>query len=121
VKFARESDFIEHADLVAAVEQAADGVVITDTNGTIQYVNPAFPAITGYTREEVLGQNPRILKSGRLSPAVYEELWSTILSGRVWHGEVINRRKNGSLYTEEMQITPVRGSNGEIVSYIAIT
>ncbi|HEV3331599.1 MAG TPA: PAS domain S-box protein [Bryobacteraceae bacterium] len=111
---------IERAGLVAAVEQAADGVVITDTGGSIQYVNPAFTAMTGYTRDEVTGQNPRILKSGRHSREFYEEIWSSIRSGRVWYGEVINRRKDGTFYTEEMRITPVRNSEGEIVSYIAI-
>jgi len=116
----RESGIIERAGLVAAVEQAADGIVITDTNGNILYVNPAFTAMTGYTSEEAVGQNPRILKSGRHTPEFYEELWSTIRSGRVWHGEVINRRKDGSFYTEEMRIAPVRSSNGEIVNYIAI-
>ncbi len=111
---------IERAGLVTAVEQAADAVIITDTSGTIQYVNPAFTAMTGYAREEALGQHTRMLKSGRQPPAVYEELWSTILSGRVWHGEMINRRKDGAFYQEEMQITPVQGANGETVSFIAI-
>ena len=116
----RESDVIERAGLAAAVEQAADGVVITDASGKIQYVNPAFTAMTGYTGEEAVGHNPRVLKSGRQSAAFYEEMWSTIRSGRVWHGELINRRKDGTFYSEEMRITPVRGPDGEIVSYIAI-
>ena len=111
---------VDRADLVAAVEQAADGIVITDTAGTIQYVNPAFTGITGYTSEEAVGRHTRILKSGCQSRAFYEELWSTIRSGRVWHGEIINLRKDGTLYPEEMRITPVRDSDGEIVSYIAI-
>src|SRR5208337_1226394 len=116
----RESLTIERAGLVAAVEQAADSIVITDTSGKIQYVNPAFTAMTGYSSEEAVGQYPSILKSGRHPVAFYEELWNTIRSGRVWHGEVINRRKDGTLYDEEMRIAPVQGSNGEIVSYIAI-
>ena len=111
---------VERAGLVAAVEQSADAVVVCDTGGKIQYVNPAFTAMTGYGREETLGQNPRILKSGCQSPAFYQEIWDTIASGRVWHGELINRRRDGTLYTEEMRITPVRNSRGEIVSYIAI-
>jgi len=111
---------IERAGLVTAVEQAADGIVITDTSGRIQYVNPAFTAMTGYTSEEAVGQHTRILKSGRHPSEFYQELWNTIQSGRAWHGEVTNRRKNGIFYTEEMRITPVQGSNGEIVSYIAI-
>jgi PAS domain S-box-containing protein len=111
---------IEHAGLVAAVEQAADGIVITDTSGTIQYVNPAFSAMTGYGRDEAVGQNPRLLKSGRQSAAFYEGLWDTILSGKVWQGEVVNRRKDGTFYTEEMQIAPVCGAGGITTGYIAI-
>ncbi|MGA3133498.1 MAG: PAS domain S-box protein [Terracidiphilus sp.] len=116
----RADGAFEHAGLVAAVEQAADGIVITDTSGNIQYVNPAFTAMTGYTSDEVVGQNPRILKSGRQSAALYQELWSTILSGKVWHGEVINRRKDGTFYSEEMQIAPVYDPSGVTTGYIAI-
>jgi PAS domain S-box-containing protein len=94
--------------------------VITGIAGAIQYANPAFTALTGYTKAEALGQNPRFLKSGQTPAALYEELWSTIRSGRVWRGEVINRRKDGTLYREEMRITPVEGSPGQIVSYIAV-
>ncbi len=115
-----ETENIGRSGLVAAVEQAADGIVITDTGGIIQYVNPAFTAMTGYTGEEAVGQHPRMLKSGRQSPEVYQELWNTIRSGKVWHGEIVNRRKDGTFYPEEMRITPVRDPNGEIVSYIAI-
>ncbi|MGA3018189.1 MAG: PAS domain S-box protein [Bryobacteraceae bacterium] len=115
----RQAD-IERAGLTAAVEQSADAVVITNTSGEIQYVNPAFTAMTGYSFEEAAGQNPRVLKSGRHSPEFYKELWDTIASGRAWHGELSNRRKDGTFYTEEMRITPVRDSHGEIVSYIAI-
>ena len=111
---------IEHAGLVAAVEQAADAVLITDTAGKIQYVNPAFTTMTGYTSAEAVGQYPRILKSGRQSDALYQGLWNTVRSGSVWSGELINRRKDGSFYTEEMRITPVAGSDGRIISYIAI-
>ncbi|HYL75756.1 MAG TPA: PAS domain S-box protein [Bryobacteraceae bacterium] len=115
-----DSGMIERAGLVAAVEQAADGIIITDTSGKIQYVNPAFTAMTGYSSEEAVGQNPRMLKSGRQPAAFYGELWSAIRSGRVWHGELINRRKDGTFYNEEMHITPVQGASGEIVNYIAI-
>ena len=100
----REDCTIERAGLVAAVEQAADGIVVTDTDGNIQYVNPAFTAMTGYTRDEAVGQNPRILKSGREPAEFYKDLWKTIRSGGVWRGEVINRRKDGTFYTEEMRI-----------------
>jgi PAS domain S-box-containing protein len=116
----RAGGAIEHAGLIAAVEQAADGIVITNTCGTIQYVNPAFTAMTGYTRDEAVGQNPRLLKSGRQSAAFYQELWSTVLSGNVWQGELVNRRKDGSLYSEEMRITPVRDASHAITGYIAI-
>lgn len=110
----------EQAGLVAAVEQAADAVVVTDIDGRMQYVNPAFTAMTGYASDEALGQHTRMLKSGRHAGGFYQELWTTISSGRVWQGEVINRRKDGSFYTEEMRIAPVQGSSGEIVSFIAI-
>ncbi len=111
---------VERAGSVAAVEESTDAVVITDTTGKIQYVNLAFTAMTGYSREEAVGQYPRILNSGRQSPEFYKELWDVVTSGGVWHGELINRRKNGTFYTEEMRIMPVRGSHGEIVSYMAI-
>ena len=116
----RESDSIGRAGLLAAVGQAADGIVITNTSGKIQYVNPAFTTLTGYTAEEAVGQTPRILNSRHQSAAFYEELWNTIRSGRVWHGELVNRRKDGTLYSEEMRITPVVDTNGEIINYIAI-
>ncbi|MGA2849353.1 MAG: PAS domain S-box protein [Terracidiphilus sp.] len=113
-------DIVDHSSLFAAVEQAADGVVITGTNGLIQYVNPAFTAMTGYAREEAVGQNPRILKSERHPEPFYKEMWSTILSGRVWDGELTNRRKDGTLYEESMRIAPVRNSEGGTTGYIAI-
>ena len=115
-----ENEIFEQAGLITAVEQAADGIVITDTNGNIQYVNPAFTKMTGYSREEVVGKNPRVLKSGHHKPEFYEDLWKTIKAGQVWQGEMINLRKDGTLYDEEMRIAPVRSSTGEVVSFIAI-
>ncbi len=106
--------------LATAIEQIGEAVVITDRTGRIQYVNPAFTRITGYTAEEAIGRNPRILKSGIQNPAFYRQLWETILSGDVWRGELINRRKNGELYTEEMSITPVRDKSGTVSGYISI-
>jgi PAS domain S-box-containing protein len=103
-----------------ALDAAANAVVITDHNGTIQSVNPAFTALTGYTALEAVGQNPRILKSGKNDEAFYGNMWQTISSGQVWSGELTNRRKDGSLYTEDMTITPVRSADGAIVRYIAI-
>ena len=111
---------VEHAGLLEAVEQAADGIVLTDIRGNIQFVNPAFTAMTGYTSEEVLGQNPRLLKSGRMPEGFYRQLWNTILSGNVWQGDVINRRKNGTFYNEEMRVAPVRDARGKTTGYIAI-
>jgi PAS domain S-box-containing protein len=104
----------------AALESAANGIVIVDRSGTIQWVNAAFTRLTGYLPSEAIGQNPRILRSGMQDRGFYEKLWTTILAGQVWHGEVVNRRKDGSLYTEEMTITPVRSGNGEISHFIAI-
>ncbi len=104
----------------AALEAAANAIVITDASGNILWVNDAFTALTGYTAQEVLGQNPHLLKSGRHDEAFYRNLWQTISSGQVWTGELTNRRKDGSLYTEEMTITPVRSANGTIGRYIAI-
>ena len=105
--------------LAEAVECAGAGVLITDLEGKIQYVNPAFTALTGYSREEIVGRSTSLLKSGQHSKAFYDELWRTIRAGKSWRGEVINRRKDGSLYTEEMQIDPIRDSAGELKGYIA--
>jgi PAS domain S-box-containing protein len=104
----------------AALESAANGIVITDPEGTIEWVNPAFTELTGYQAEEAVGQDPRVLKSGKHPPEFYREIWDTITSGRVWHDEIINRRKDGSLYTEEMTITPVPGDHGETAHFVAI-
>jgi len=106
--------------LNSAVQAAANGVVITDTNGTIQWVNAAFTTLTGYSAEEAIGKNPRVLKSGQQSEAAYRELWNTVAEGRVWRGELINRRKDGTFYHEEMHITPVCDASGKITHYIAI-
>ena len=111
---------IDPASLLQAAEQAADGIVITDAQGTIQFVNPAFTAMTGYSREEAAGRNLRLLKSGFHPEGFYKELWNTILSGRVWHGEVTNRRKDGTFYDDEMRIAPVKDSKGVTTGYIAI-
>ena len=104
----------------AALGAAANSIVITDVTGTIIWVNAAFTRLTGYTAEEARGQNPRILRSGKHEAAFYVNLWKTVTSGEVWHGEVTNRRKDGSLYEEEMTITPVRVESGEITHFVAI-
>lgn len=104
----------------AALEAAANAIVITDREGRISWANPAFTRLTGYSPQEAIGQTPRLLKSGLQVPSFYSDLWDTILSGQVWHGELINRRKDGSLYTEEQTITPVRDTRGEIGHFIAV-
>lgn len=104
----------------AALEATANGIVITDANGTILWVNPAFGELTGYSREEAAGRNPRILKSGVQTEVFYRQMWETITAGGVWRGELLNRRKDGSLYLEEMTITPVRGAKGSIEHFVAV-
>jgi diguanylate cyclase (GGDEF)-like protein/PAS domain S-box-containing protein len=106
--------------MATAVEQAADGIVITDAHGKIQFVNAAFSAMTGFSSDEAVGRTPRILQSGRHQQAFYEDLWNTIRSGRIWEGKLLNRRKDGTLYTEEMRIAPIFGASRETVGYVAI-
>jgi len=106
--------------LFTAVEQASDTIVVTDAKGTIDYVNPAFERITGYRADEAVGRNPRVLKSGRMSESFYRELWETITSGGTWHGVIVNRRKDGSLYEEEASIAPVRDKGGVITNFVAV-
>jgi diguanylate cyclase (GGDEF)-like protein/PAS domain S-box-containing protein len=108
------SETIKHVKLqAAALEAAANAIVITDYKGKIMWVNRAFTAMTGYSKEEVLEKNPRLLKSGEQPESYYAELWSTISSGKIWHGELVNRRKDGTTYTEEMTITPIAQSVGQ--------
>jgi len=104
----------------AALESAANAIVITDLQGSIQWVNPAFTVLTGYTTEEALGRKPSLLSSGAQDRHFYQTLWNTILSGAVWRGEITNRRKDGNRYVEEMTITPVCSDKGEITHFIAI-
>jgi diguanylate cyclase (GGDEF)-like protein/PAS domain S-box-containing protein len=105
-----------------ALESAANGIVITDRVGTIIWVNDAVTTMTGYSKEELLGKNPRVLKSGNQPESYYADLWSTISSGKVWHGEVVNKRKDGTTYAEEMTITPVTQQGGDTTTthFIAI-
>jgi len=112
------SESIKHVTLqAAALEAAANAIVITDSHGTIIWVNHAFTTMTGYSREEALGNNPRLLKSGEQSVSYYANLWSTISSGKVWRGEIVNQRKDGTSYTEEMTITPVTRDVGNPDNY----
>ena len=105
--------------LSTAIDQAAEMIVITDADGTIQYVNPAFEAVTGYTREEAVGRTPRILKSGAHDHAFYRGLWDTIAGGKTWKGRFQNKKKDGTLYTEDAIISPVHDTAGTIINYVA--
>ena len=103
-----------------ALETAANAVVITDVEGVILWVNPAFVALTGYTSEEAIGKSPRLLKSGRHDREFYKALWTTLLAGGAWRSSFTNRRKDGSLYHDEHTITPVRSKDGGITHFIAV-
>ncbi|HUI63368.1 MAG TPA: PAS domain S-box protein [Bacteroidota bacterium] len=106
--------------LSRAVEQSPASIVITDKAGSIQYVNPKFVRLTGYSREEALGKNPRILKSGAIPSKVYENLWNTISAGGEWCGELQNRKKNGEIFWEYASISPIRDDSGAITHYLAV-
>ncbi|OQX19384.1 MAG: hypothetical protein BWK76_04670 [Desulfobulbaceae bacterium A2] len=110
----------ERRRLAAAIEQAAEAVLITDARGGVLYVNPAFERITGYSRAEILGNNPRVLKSGEHDAAFYQRMWQALAEGQTWEGRIVNRRKDGSLYTEEACISPVRDEAGVVVNYVAV-
>jgi PAS domain S-box-containing protein len=103
-----------------AIEQSPTSIVITDLQGNIEYVNPKFTDITGYSREEVMGKNPRILKSGHTPDEEYKKIWEQLLSGREWRGEFLNKKKNGDLFWELAVIAPVINKRGEIINFIAV-
>jgi len=105
--------------LSCAVEQSADIIFITNSQGIIEYVNPAFEALTGYSRQEVIGQTPAILKSGQQPPALYRELWETIRAGDIYRSILVNRRKNGELYYVDESISPIRDCRGEITHFVS--
>ncbi len=110
----------ENATLLMAVKQAAESVLITDLEANIEYVNPAFERLSGYRKEEVIGENARILKSGFQDPSVYKKMWETLDKDMIWEGEFKNKRKDGSIYIEEVKISPVFDSNGKKINYIAV-
>ena len=110
----------EKARLTLAVEQTADSVIITDPTGIIQYVNPAFERMAGYSRAEAMGKTPRLLKSGKQDRALYEQLWRTLRGGQVWRGRLQNRRKDGGIYICDVTITPTRNENGEIINFLGV-
>ena len=106
--------------LAIAIEQSAEAVIITDAEAVIQYVNPATEQITGFKRSEMIGNNPRIFKSGEHDRAFYEQLWNTIRAGNVWSGRIINKKKDGTLYHEDATISPVRDASGKILNFVAV-
>lgn len=106
--------------LSAAIEQAAESVMITDVRGHILYVNPAFENLTGYSRNQVVGKTPAVIQSGKHDPEFYREMWKVLSAGETWRGRFINRRKDGELYEEDAVISPVRNKNGQVVNYVAV-
>lgn len=106
--------------LSRAVEQSTESIMITDTNGTIEFVNPKFTEITGYSAEEAIGKNPRILKSGNTPPETYRKLWSTIMAGKTWDGEFANKRKDGALFWEHATISALIDDSGVITHYLGV-
>lgn len=116
----RKQAEVERGRLLAAIEQAGDAILITDAAGIIQYINPSFEKTTGYSRAELLGKTPRILKSGEHDATFYRELWSTITSGRTYECRMTNRRKDGRLYTDATTISPVCDDQGTIVNYVSV-
>ncbi len=118
---AERRDALERVMLLSrAVEQTADSVVVTDKRGIIEYVNPAFEATTGYTREEALGQTPRILKSGQHDSSFYKGLWDRLLQGQAFRGTLVNRKKCGELYWAEQTITPIKDNDGDITHFVSV-
>ena len=110
----------ERALFRKAVERAGHGVVITDRDGTIEYVNPAYERDTGYPREDVVGRNPRIVKSGKHDRGFYEGMWETILSNEIWEADIVNRRKSGALYRVDQTIAPITDEDGKITHFVGI-
>lgn len=111
---------VQRERLIAAIQQSDDSIVITDATGAIEFVNPAFVRVSGYSREEAIGANPRILKSGEQDDETYRLLWQTLLSGQTWRGRLVNKRKDGTLYSEDATISPVRAPDGHIASFVAV-
>ena len=110
----------ERARLIRCIEQTGESVVITDLKASIVYVNPAFEELTGYTSAEAIGKNPSILKSNEHPDSFYQEMWSTLLRGENWSGELINKRKDGTLFQEEATISPIKGKSGRVINYAAV-
>ncbi len=111
---------LELLKLSGAIEASPTSVIITDLDAIIEYVNPKFTELTGYSSDEAVGQNPRVLKSDRTSSETYDDLWDTLTSGKVWHGRFVNRKKNGEPYWEEAWISPIFGLDGKATHYVAV-
>ncbi|MCD6588021.1 MAG: PAS domain S-box protein, partial [Candidatus Fermentibacteraceae bacterium] len=116
----RKNAEAERERLMMAIEQAAETIVITDPQGIIEYLNPAFEKVTGYSRDEVIGQNPSMLASGEHDLSFYQDMWETLTRGENWAGRIINKKKDGSFYTEEATISPVRDPSGDVINYVAV-
>jgi PAS domain S-box-containing protein len=116
----RKSESEERARLSSAVEHAADAIIIAGPDGVIQYVNPAFERMSGYTRDEVLGRTPRVLKSGLHGAEFYREIWSTIASGAAWTGRMTNQRRDGTLYEIDAAFSAIRDGDDRVVSYVSV-
>jgi two-component system, NtrC family, sensor kinase len=117
---ARQRTEADRSLLFTAVEQGSSSIVITDAEGRILYVNPAFESTTGYSRREALGENPRVLKSGVHDDAFYARMWQVLQEGRTWQGEMVNKRKDGSLFHESATISPILDEQGRIVRFVAV-
>jgi PAS domain S-box-containing protein len=116
----RRADAAGMARLAAAIEQTSESVLVTDLEARIVYANPAFERVSGYTLAEVLGQNPRILQGGAQPPALYAAMWAALTAGETWRGELVNRRRDGTRFTEEASISPIRDETGAITAYVAV-
>jgi len=103
-----------------AIEASGHGIIITDTDGTIEYTNPAFEATTGYSNQEAVGNNTNMLQSGEMDDSHYDQLWQTISAGETWHGEIVDQRKDGSQYIVDQTIAPISDASGEITAYVAV-
>ncbi|MBU1564618.1 MAG: response regulator [Proteobacteria bacterium] len=114
------NEFAERKRLMAAIEQTGEAIILTNEKGIIEYVNPAFETVSGYSRVEAVGQTSSILKSGKQDEAFYRNLWETILNGRSWQGRITNKHKDGSLYVEDAAISPVFAPSGKIVNFVAV-
>ena len=114
------TELSERNRLMAAIEQTDDAIILTDHNGNIEYVNPAFESVSGYDLNEVLGQSPRFLKSGKQDDSFYREMWESISNGKKWSGRIVNKHKDGHLFIEDATISPVKDSFGKIVNFVAV-